>query len=221
MDQRYEDAAATPRGGPVAVFRRVTLPLIGPSLAAGAVLAWARALGEFGATITFAGNIAGRDPDRAAGDLPRLSIGEPDAAIVLSLVLSAVSLVVLVSLRDRWLDALEPHCRGRRLASARSTSPSTSATAGETVAVLGPNGAGKTTLLRALAGLVALDAGPSRLDGTVARRPRRALFVPPERRPIGVVFQDYLLFPHLTAVDNVAFGLRARGSGAPRPEPGR
>ena len=60
MDARYEDVAATLGAGRWTVFRRVTLPLIAPSVVAGAVLAWARALGEFGATITFAGNIAGR-----------------------------------------------------------------------------------------------------------------------------------------------------------------
>ncbi|MER8223772.1 ABC transporter ATP-binding protein [Streptomyces sp. NPDC094143] len=77
---------------------------------------------------------------------------------------------------------------------------------GEVVALLGPNGAGKTTALRALAGLTPLTGGHLRLDGTDLDR------VPPESRPVGVVFQDYLLFPHLTALDNVAFGPRCRGA---------
>jgi molybdate transport system ATP-binding protein len=84
---------------------------------------------------------------------------------------------------------------------------------GEIVAVLGPNGAGKTTLLRALAGLVRPDRGKVSLDGTVFDDVASGTHLPPERRPIGVVFQDYLLFPHLSALDNVAFGLRARGIG--------
>jgi molybdate transport system ATP-binding protein len=78
---------------------------------------------------------------------------------------------------------------------------------GDVVALLGPNGAGKTTALRALAGLVPLTGGHLRLDGEQLDR------TPPESRPVGVVFQDYLLFPHLTALDNVAFGPRCQGSG--------
>lgn len=83
---------------------------------------------------------------------------------------------------------------------------------GEVVALLGPNGAGKTTLLRAIAGLVPFSSGHVRLDGEVLEDAATGDYVPTERRPIGVVFQDYLLFPHLTVMDNVAFGLRSRGT---------
>ena len=85
---------------------------------------------------------------------------------------------------------------------------------GEIVAVLGPNGAGKSTFLRAVAGLVPLHRGRVELDDVVLEDVARRIHLPPERRPIGVVFQDYLLFPHLSALENVAFGLRARGVGA-------
>ncbi|MYR91934.1 ATP-binding cassette domain-containing protein, partial [Streptomyces sp. SID685] len=78
---------------------------------------------------------------------------------------------------------------------------------GDVVALLGPNGAGKTTALRVLAGLVPLSGGHLRLDGVPLER------VAPESRPVGVVFQDYLLFPHLSALDNVAFGPRCQGRG--------
>ncbi|MEV5743681.1 ABC transporter ATP-binding protein [Microbispora rosea] len=81
------------------------------------------------------------------------------------------------------------------------------AAAGEVVALLGPNGAGKTTALRGLAGLTPLSGGRVELDGAEVQR------LPPERRRIGVVFQDYLLFPHLSALDNVAFGPRCQGLG--------
>lgn len=79
------------------------------------------------------------------------------------------------------------------------------------VALLGPNGAGKTTALRLLAGLSALDRGMVRLDGETLDDPAADVFRPPERRRVSAVFQDYLLFPHLSARDNVAFGLRATG----------
>jgi molybdate transport system ATP-binding protein len=82
---------------------------------------------------------------------------------------------------------------------------------GEVLAVLGPNGAGKTTLLRCLAGLLPLDGGAVRLGGTVLEDARAGIRLAPEDRAIGVVFQDHLLFPHLSARENVAFGLRARG----------
>ena len=84
---------------------------------------------------------------------------------------------------------------------------------GQVVALLGPNGAGKTSALRAIAGLLPLDGGCITLDGTVLDDPATDTFVPTAERPIGVVFQDYLLFPRMTALDNVAFGLRARGYG--------
>ena len=101
-DRRYEDAAATLGADRWTIMRRVTLPMLAPSILAGALLAWARALGEFGATVTFAGNLQGRTQTMP---LAVFVARESDrgAAIALSLVLIAVSLAVLVPLRDRWL----------------------------------------------------------------------------------------------------------------------
>ncbi len=84
--------------------------------------------------------------------------------------------------------------------------------ANETVALVGPNGAGKSTLLLAIAGLLRIDRGTLRLGDRVLDGGPAGPFVPPEQRGVGMVFQDHLLFPHLRAVDNVAFGLRARGA---------
>lgn len=83
---------------------------------------------------------------------------------------------------------------------------------GETVALLGPNGVGKTTILRSVAGLVPLTAGHIELDGRILDDPGDDLRIPTEQRPIGFVFQDYLLFPRLSVLDNVAFGIRSRGT---------
>ncbi len=101
-DQGFEEAAATLGARRMTVFRRVTLPLIAPSLGAGSVLCWARALGEFGATITFAGSFPGQTETMPISVYYALET-DPNAAIALSLVLLVVSIVVLVSLRDRWL----------------------------------------------------------------------------------------------------------------------
>jgi len=101
-DRRYEDAAATLGASRWTVFRRVTLPLIAPGISAGAVLCFARALGEFGATITFAGSFPGVTRTMPIEVYLALE-SDPETAVVLSLVLLAVSVAVLVSLRDRWL----------------------------------------------------------------------------------------------------------------------
>ncbi|ALV49077.1 ABC transporter permease [Streptomyces althioticus] len=104
-DPRFEEAAATLGASRFTAFRRVTLPLIAPGVAAGAVLAWARALGEFGATITFAGNFPGRTQTMPLAVYLALQ-NDPAAAIALSLVLLAVSVAVLAGLRDRWTRAV-------------------------------------------------------------------------------------------------------------------
>jgi molybdate transport system permease protein len=107
MNRRYEDAAATLGAGTWRRFWTVTIPLIAPSLAAGAALCWARALGEFGATITFAGNLPGRTQTMPSAIYVTLE-SRPEGALVLSLVLVAVSLAVLVALRGRLLGSDEP-----------------------------------------------------------------------------------------------------------------
>ncbi|MBB5480855.1 molybdate transport system permease protein [Micromonospora parathelypteridis] len=103
-DTRYEEAAATLGAGRWTTFTHVTLPLVAPGIAAGAVLCWARALGEFGATITFAGNFPGRTQTMPLAVYLALET-DLEAAIVLSLILLTVSVVILASLRDRWISS--------------------------------------------------------------------------------------------------------------------
>ena len=103
LDPRHEEASRTLGGSAWYTFRRVTLPAIRPALMAGAVLSWARALGEFGATITFAGNFPGRTQTLPLAVYISLEGDHPEQAIVLALVLILVSFLVLVGLRERWL----------------------------------------------------------------------------------------------------------------------
>jgi len=105
LDHRYEEAARALGASSWTVFSRVTLPLLRPAIFSGAVLCWARSLGEFGATITFAGNFPGRTQTVPIAVYIALETN-PDSAIVLSLILLAVSIAVLVGMRDRWLGAL-------------------------------------------------------------------------------------------------------------------
>ncbi|MFF8293381.1 ABC transporter permease [Streptomyces sp. NPDC016309] len=236
---RYEETAASLGASPVRVFRTVTLPMVAPGVVAGAALTWARALGEFGATITFAGNLPG-----ATQTLPLqvylLLQDAPEAATSVSLLLVAVALAVLVALRGRWSGA--PADRVRRAAPASGAEPvapepapdaasppaapggrwsmrarvtgftrlTLDAGPGTTIAVVGPNGAGKTTLLRALLGLTQR----AHADLTLGDTDVTAL--PPHRRRVSWVPQDGALFPHMSALANTAYGLRAQG--VPRAE---
>lgn len=104
LDRRYEDVSATLGASRLTTFRRVTLPMIAPAVGAGAVLCFARALGEFGATITFAGNFPGTTRTMPIAIYLALE-QSPDAAIALSIVLVVISAVVLIALRSRWLTA--------------------------------------------------------------------------------------------------------------------
>jgi molybdate transport system permease protein len=247
---RYEETAASLGASPLRVFFTVTLPMVAPGLIAGAALTWARALGEFGATITFAGNLPG-----VTQTLPLqvylLLQSDPEAATSVSLLLLAVAMAVLVALRGRWTGG-STAVRAARPAEPEHPAPPTDtvppedtlppvpvpvpvpgpgappaaterwplharftgftqltldAGPGTTIAVVGPNGAGKTTLLRALVGLTPRAHAELRLG----ERDTSAL--PPHRRDVAWVPQDGALFPHLSALGNTAYGLRAHGVG--------
>ncbi|GGU97555.1 hypothetical protein GCM10010275_39980 [Streptomyces litmocidini] len=231
---RYEETAASLGAPPVRVFFTVTLPMVAPGVLAGAALTWARALGEFGATITFAGNLPGTTQTLPL-QVYLLLQDEPEAATSVSLLLLAVAMAVLVALRGRWTGA--PADRVRRVTTAPGAEPdpgegppsvppeakesgerwalhaevtgftrlTLDAGPGTTIAVVGPNGAGKTTLLRALLGLTPraharLTLGAVDVTG-----------LPPHRRRVAWVPQDGALFPHMSALANTAYGLRAQG----------
>ncbi|WP_455354127.1 ABC transporter permease [Streptomyces sp. SYSU K217416] len=235
---RYEETAASLGASPVRVFFTVTLPMVAPGLIAGAALTWARALGEFGATITFAGNLPGTTQTLPL-QVYLLLQDEPEAATSVSLLLLAIAMVVLVALRGRWsgTPTARPHepkpsaDEAEPAVAALPTAPeppgpqehwalhadvtgfnqlTLAAEPGTTIAVVGPNGAGKTTLLRALLGLTPRAHAVLRLGGSDVTE------LPPHRRKVAWVPQDGALFPHLTALANTAYGLRAHG--VPRAE---
>ncbi len=207
LDHRYEEAARSLGAGYWRVFTRVTLPLLRPAIFSGAVLCWARGVRGHdhvrrqlprphadGADRRLPGaRVQARGGDHAQPHPSRRLGGDPgrDARPMAG---GAVT--------------LEASVRVRR--DAFTLDVELTAAADETVAVLGPNGAGKTTLLRALAGLDEME-GRVVLDGEVLEDSARGVYVPAERRRAGLVFQDHVLFPHLSAVENVAFGLRAQG----------
>ncbi|WP_405939349.1 ABC transporter permease [Streptomyces sp. NBC_00726] len=235
---RYEETAASLGASPVRVFFTVTLPMVAPGLAAGAALTWARALGEFGATITFAGNLPGTTQTLPL-QVYLLLQDSPEAATSVSLLLLVIAMAVLLALRGRWTGT--PPERTRREAAADDepgtdvrADPAVSvpkdvreswplhaevtgfnelvldAEAGTTIAVVGPNGAGKTTLLRALLGLTPRAHARLLLGDTDVTA------LPAHRRGVAWVPQDGALFPHLSTLANTAYGLRARG--VPRAE---
>ncbi|MFD7546146.1 ABC transporter permease [Streptomyces sp. NPDC059816] len=240
LHTRYEETAASLGASPLRVFRTVTLPMVAPGLAAGAALTWARALGEFGATITFAGNLPGTTQTLPL-QVYLLLQDDPEAATSVSLLLLAVAMAVLIALRGRWTTApTKTAPAGAAPAEAPAPQPpaprktaddpprrapsaarldarltgytdlALTAPGGTTLAVVGPNGAGKTTLLRALLGLPTQSAARLALGGTDLSA------APPHRRDTAWVPQDPALFPHLTALANTAYGPRAHG--VPRAE---
>ncbi|MFG2592741.1 ABC transporter permease [Streptomyces sp. NPDC048438] len=240
---RYEETAASLGASPVRVFFTVTLPMVAPGLAAGAALTWARALGEFGATITFAGNLPGTTQTLPL-QVYLLLQDSPEAATSVSLLLLVIAMAVLIALRGRWTGTPNSP-RPRTLADGPGPAPQTDTPAasdvtpdaGDTEAGAGwPLHATVTGFndltLDADAGTTIAVVGPNGAGKTTLLRALLGLTprahaelrlgdtdvttLPPHRRGVAWVPQDGALFPHMNASANTAYGLRARG--VPRAE---
>ena len=207
LDPRFDEAAATLGASSWYAFTRVTVPMIAPGIAAGAVLCWARALGEFGATITFAGAFPGRTQTMPIAVYLALQ-DNPEAAIALSLVLLVVSSPCWPASgnggceHDPRSPGGRPSRPDHRLTCRCTSRPGPFSPCSGPTAPERPRPYGRWPACCRWTAVGGPTDGHSRdvAAGVAFRRQRRS-----------VVFQDYLLFPTMSARDNVAFGLRARG----------
>ena len=219
------------------VFRRVQLPLAGPGVLAGTVLAFARAMGEFGATLMLAGNIPGRTQTMPTAIFSAAESGDMRGALLWVGVIVVLSLAIIRLLHyERKLRPAYPaESLGTSTTQVIVIPPSRPTsevadpfglevdvdrrlenfnlnvslrTSQGAVGLLGPSGAGKSMTLRMIAGLTTPDRGRIVLNDRVLFDGETKQNVPPAQRRIGVVFQDYALFPHLTVAENVGFGVR-------------
>ena len=217
------------------VFRRVLLPLAAPGVIAGTVLAFARALGEFGATLMLAGNIPGRTQTMPIAIFSAAESGDMRTAMVWVALIVVLSLAIIRLLnyekktRPTVVERTEPTNGLKSPASLVSVANNVSArgslqveverrlenftlnvaieTAAGSAGLLGPSGSGKSMTLRMIAGVSTPDRGRITLNGRILFDSAAGTNLPPARRRIGMVFQDYALFPHLTVAENVGFGL--------------
>ncbi len=243
IDHNLQQAARTLGASELTVFYKITLPLSAPSLLAGTMLSFARALGEFGATLMLAGNIPGRTQTLPMAIYFAVEAGDFREATLWTGVILALSLgaVLLVNSRARFRYQLSARHRNsffqgssqlKREYLTQKTTPDLSQSLAPYLAVdirkelpgfclavsfeadnqqplglLGASGAGKSLILRCIAGIETPVAGRIVLNGRVLFDSAQGIDVPICDRKVGILFQNYALFPHLTVAENVAFGL--------------
>ncbi len=233
------DAARTLGATELRVFRRVLLPLAAPGVLAGTVLAFARALGEFGATLMLAGNIPGRTQTMPIAIFSAADGGDIHGALVWVAIIILISLAIIRLLnyqgaaRRAWRidavsektleSAVEPIVEMEKSDKENKTAATLEIDVEKSlesfklavkfrvgqvaVGLLGASGAGKSMTLRLIAGVAKADIGRIVLNERVLFDSESGVNIPPSHRSIGVVFQDYALFPHMTVAENIAFGL--------------
>jgi len=245
VNVRLLEAARTLGASEWRILRRVHLPLAGPGVLAGTVLSFARALGEFGATLMLAGNIPGRTQTLPIAIFSEAEGGNMRAAAVWVVVIVVLSLAIIRLLNH---ESLAGKLRQSRTGRSQPLQPARSQidsvlpfslnenpepaslemdlekhleqftlhvrlkASGGALGLLGPSGAGKSMTLRLIAGVMKPDSGRIVLNGRTLFDSASAVNLPPARRRIALVFQDYALFPHMTVEENVAFGLHALSS---------
>ena len=236
VDSNAIDCARTLGAAESTIFWRIIVPLAKPGLITGTLLTFARALGEFGATLMLAGSIPGKTQTIPIAIYLAAESGEMDRALVLVIMLLVISLGVLLwvnysDLGDRRL--FSRRYRGSRIARNSSVTDYSLEVnlqkqlpnfqldiafkidrRSNPLGVLGISGAGKTTLLRCIAGLETPDRGRIVLNRRVLFDSARGINLSPQERQVGLVWQDYALFPHISVGENIAFGMPRQSSSA-------
>ena len=216
VDRRYEDVAATLGAGSFRILRTITLPLASRGIAAGAVLGFSRALGEFGATIMIAGAIPGQTRTLAVGIYTLVETGREEAAWSLLLV-SALLAFGAIYASNRLVDpkgaARDRSVDRRHAAPGRLQLSVCDAASVEVLGVFGPSGSGKTSLLEAIAGIRRPDAGEIRIGDRCCISSVKKIDLPAQQRHIGYVPQDALLFPNLDVTGNIRYVHGSRCAG--------